>query len=140
MCRQLPFLVMTVVGDQASSNIRFKFSLAEAYQVFNDGASARGSGRILYLDVPCAAHFIHRFVMNEFTMSQLVAKMFSVAFIAHMPSYGERLLLATAGLIREELGAGGWFQNSLPLQANLDHRKQVLALTILRPIYTRGIA
>ena len=125
-----------IVADMASSNARMKAHVERRICQHNE--TSGHDGKALFIDVPCFGHILMGAIIRTFALDKLIPRNYAVAFTFRFPPRFNRLVRLLRVKIEHDLHMGGYVPNGTSQPEWLDHTSKMLALTLLRPLRTRG--
>ena len=97
----------------------------------------REHGLLLLVILICLTHIFHRGLRASCDTTHLVPRMFNFAFCLQFPPRYNVLVKSFAEHVEKDLSTGGYFFGISPADANIEHTKNIVHITLLRPNRTR---
>ncbi|CAK0899533.1 unnamed protein product, partial [Prorocentrum cordatum] len=137
----LKMLLYSMGSDLDSSNQRLKLHVLSLVRDHNKRAQECEGGAvgvIAVLDMICLVHVLHRVVEKAFGTEELIPRLHSVCFMSGETGRSEMMLKVLKGIIVHDLEHGGFCPHARPPLGATERSSQILNMTLLRSIYTRG--
>jgi hypothetical protein len=154
MNESIPWIMLVLVGDMASSNVRLKAHVEnmvlahnarnkeaerlEVLGVTDDPPVVCKRGRCLFVDVFCLGHVFIGIIVKTFKLQQLIPRCYSISFTFRFPPRFNKLLKVLRIRILNDLLNGGYVADAEVDREMTRHTERILSLTLLRPLRTRG--
>ena len=136
LTRTVKWVVLSNIGDYASSNVRMKAFME--MQAHEHNTTGNTFGKLLLLDIGCMGHVAIGIVVKTFLLEKLIPKCYNLGFTFRAPQRYNRLVTCLRLQIERDLICGGYVRVTELNLEWLQHTRMLLSLTMLRPLRTRG--
>lgn len=137
LTRNVKWVSVVLNSDLCSANSRLKHAVGYDLSLHNERALDNNGGVVLLIDAACNAHIIHGIVEKTFALPKLIPKLYSVAFTLSVVKHLPPIFRALQKIVDEDLQLG-FFPDTAPNPAHVRVAEQLIDMTILRPLVTRG--
>jgi hypothetical protein len=130
-------ICLVISSDLCAANSRMKHAIAYRLAVHNAASQMRGEGVVIFLDVHCSSHILHRIMETTFALNDLVPRMYSIAFTLGVPKTYAQVIRHLRVVLEQDLQLG-FFPDTRPPVECQARTRTILQMTLLRHRATRA--